>query len=222
MNIKKTSRKTPIRRKTTGRGQSDAGRSTREAIVSAAERLLINQGYASFSLPAVARELGISHGNLNYYFPTRQSLLETLIEHLLGKYHARFLLMRSPTNVAATASIGNLIDWLLDDAVSRQTNRLFRELWAMANHDRYVATALNRLQDVAVRQIVDVVGGSSGHANLAQLETASFLLAIIVDGATASFGTRRQSDPRVVSVRRMAKKTLTDLLEQEPGNRATD
>ncbi len=198
-----------------GRGQSTAGRVTRAAIVKAAARVLVDEGYASFSLPAVAGKLGISHGNLNYYFPTRQALLETLIEHLLGKYQNRFVLMRNSASTGAADSVGDLINWLLDDAMSRRTSRLFRELWAMANHHRYVADALNRVQDHAVRQIIEALGGSTaGGAATTQLEAATFLLVILVEGFTASFGTRSRSDPRIRRVRQMAKEVLTGRLEQ--------
>lgn len=212
-----TARQRTGRKTIPARGQSTAGRVTRAAIIGAAARVLVDEGYASFSLPSVAQKLGISHGNLNYYFPTRQALLETLIEHLLGKYHNRFVLMRNSAHTGATDatnSVGDLIDWLLDDAVSRRTNRLFRELWAMANHHRYIADALNRLQDDAVRQIIEALGGTVGGAATMQLEAASFLLAILVDGVTTSFGTRRRSDPRIRRVRQMAKEVLTALLEQ--------
>lgn len=207
------------RKTISARGQSTAGRVTRAAIVGAAARVLVDEGYASFSLPTVAQELGISHGNLNYYFPTRQALLETLIEHLLGKYQNRFVLMRNSVHTGAANSVGDFIDWLLDDAVSRRTNRLFRELWAMANHHRYIADALNRLQDDAVRKIIEALGGTVGDAATMQLESASFLLAILVDGVTTSFGTRSRSDPRIQRVRQMAKEVLTSLLEQTSNTR---
>jgi AcrR family transcriptional regulator len=61
-------------------GQSyRVGRIKREAILRAAEATLITHGHARFTVERVAARLNISPGNLNYYFPTKASLLEALI-----------------------------------------------------------------------------------------------------------------------------------------------
>jgi AcrR family transcriptional regulator len=212
--MKPTARRRTDPRTVGRRGRSSAGRVRRETIIEAAAQLLVEKGYASFSLPGVARMVGISHGNLNYYFASRKALLETLIGHLLGKYHDRLALMRTSTSSTSRRSIGELIDWLLDDAISPETNRLFRELWAMANHHRFVANALNRLQDDAVRELIGVLGVAAGDVATAELEAAAYLLAAVIDGTTTSFGSRTRSDARFARMRQAARSALISLLER--------
>ena len=48
-------------------------------ILSATLELLVDEGYSKISLAAVARRLGMSSGNLQYYFPTRDSLLRSAL-----------------------------------------------------------------------------------------------------------------------------------------------
>ncbi|MDO4732807.1 MAG: TetR/AcrR family transcriptional regulator [Bacillota bacterium] len=55
-------------------------RPTRELIVQSSMRLFLEQGYSETSCARIAQELGISPGNLTFYFPTKEHLLSELVE----------------------------------------------------------------------------------------------------------------------------------------------
>lgn len=59
--------------------QSPKGETRRQAIIREARRLLLKDGYVSLSLRHIATNLGISVGNLQYYFPTKDSLVQASI-----------------------------------------------------------------------------------------------------------------------------------------------
>ncbi len=69
-----------------------------EALLDAAERLLVSVGYASLSTRLVAKEAGVNHGlvHVHYYFGSMESLLlrvlerftDQLIEHQRAMYAA--------------------------------------------------------------------------------------------------------------------------------------
>ena len=59
--------------------KSSKGEERREAIEAAARRMLLDEGYAGVSLRRIATKLGISVGNLQYYFPTKDDLIESVI-----------------------------------------------------------------------------------------------------------------------------------------------
>ncbi|MEM8587996.1 MAG: TetR/AcrR family transcriptional regulator [Pseudomonadota bacterium] len=59
--------------------KSSKGEERREAIEAAARRMLLDEGYAGVSLRGIATKLGISVGNLQYYFPTKDDLVESVI-----------------------------------------------------------------------------------------------------------------------------------------------
>ena len=59
--------------------KSSKGEERREAIEAAARRMLLDEGYAGVSLRRIATKLGISVGNLQYYFPTKDDLVESVI-----------------------------------------------------------------------------------------------------------------------------------------------
>lgn len=58
-------------------------------IVNAGAALLLEEGFSSLTKRRIAHRLGISHGNVSYYFPTRESLWHAVIDFELGKYYER-------------------------------------------------------------------------------------------------------------------------------------
>lgn len=62
------------------------GERTRQLIVLAATRLLLEGGGFDFTLRAVAREAKIGVSNLQYYFPDRQELLRAVMAPVVESY----------------------------------------------------------------------------------------------------------------------------------------
>ncbi len=68
----------------------------KEALLDAAERLLVEVGYAAITTRRVAREAGVNHGLVHYYFGSMENLFaetlerftERLIERQRAMYHA--------------------------------------------------------------------------------------------------------------------------------------
>lgn len=59
--------------------------STKQTILEKAKILFNETGYQSTTLRQIALELGMSQGNLNYHFKTKQDLLEALYDELVAK-----------------------------------------------------------------------------------------------------------------------------------------
>ncbi len=58
-------------------------------IVNAGASLLLEEGFSSLTKRRIAKRLGISHGNVSYYFPTRESLWHAVIDFELKEYYQR-------------------------------------------------------------------------------------------------------------------------------------
>ena len=58
---------------------SPKGLARRESIVAKARQVLLKEGYPGLSLRSIASQLGISVGNLQYYFPTKDDLVEAVL-----------------------------------------------------------------------------------------------------------------------------------------------
>lgn len=70
------SKKRPIPRK---EPSQDRSRATVDAIVDAAARILVKDGYDAFTTNRVAEKAGVSIGSLYQYFPNKEALLSELM-----------------------------------------------------------------------------------------------------------------------------------------------
>jgi len=77
--------------KTAENGKVREGRSTREAILKAASRLIHVHGYNHTSLDDVLRESGVGKGNLYYYFKSKEDLGYAILDQIIGSFLERML-----------------------------------------------------------------------------------------------------------------------------------
>ena len=119
--------------------QNRSGAATRTKIVEAAIAVLSEKGYAGFTMQAVADGAGVFYGNVTHHYPTRDKLIDAMLEAILEGYRARFDDLIASLEACKDGPIRPLVTLLIDDAVSKQTGRLFPQLWALAAHLPHVA-----------------------------------------------------------------------------------
>lgn len=67
---------------------------TPERILAAGRRIFNQKGYAATTLTEIAKEVGISQGNLTYHFPTKRELVERLVREVQAETKARRATLR--------------------------------------------------------------------------------------------------------------------------------
>src|SRR3712207_7648257 len=60
--------------------------STRDGILLAADRVVVEGGVSGLTLEAVAREAGISKGGLLYHFPSKEALISGMVGRLVDGF----------------------------------------------------------------------------------------------------------------------------------------
>jgi AcrR family transcriptional regulator len=178
--------------------------------------VLIECGHASFTIERVGKKLGISPGNVNYYFPTRASLLETLIVFTLSEYRRRARSAGEPFNTGTREGLGEMLRWLMEDAVSHETNRLFRELWSLSVADPRIAKAMDTFYARSVRaHLRRLTDRSTVSHDSQRLEAIVILMHLLSEGATVVFGMKPQARATFERVRAVAHEAFMSLLQPE-------
>ncbi|MDO9002395.1 MAG: TetR/AcrR family transcriptional regulator [Aquabacterium sp.] len=142
------------------RGLTGKGHERRLQILHAATQQLIEAGYAGFSTRQVAERLGLRLSNVQYYFPTREALLEALLAGVLADALAEF--GRHP----AEHDLASLVRFVLAGQTP-QACRLFLELWALAARDAGARSAMDGFYlayrkeiEQAVAKVAPGIGGA--------------------------------------------------------------
>ncbi len=164
---------------------------SRQRILDAAVRCLVEQGYAAASTVQIQERAGVSRGRLLHHFPSRDELLVAAAEHLAA---TRVAALRGESAAAITAADGDPAR--IDQAVEQMWPTFHQpyfwaavELWIAARHNDEIRTILGPMERRLYRDIrqslaslfgadVRVQRSAAGDPHLAQWkETAHTLLA---------------------------------------------
>jgi AcrR family transcriptional regulator len=69
--------------------KTEARTTAEDALLDAAERLLVDVGYAGMTTRRIAEEAGVNHGLVHYYFGSNESLMVRALERFTDRLIAR-------------------------------------------------------------------------------------------------------------------------------------
>ena len=190
-----------------------------ERILDCAREVLVRQGYTGFTVRAVAEAAVISPGNLAYHFPSKQYLLRAVVEHMVAGYATQFEELLTNTKLSPDQGLKSLTQWLLADAVTEESVRTFRELWAISLHDDVVREAIDDLYNDLMSGVLELLQRSNPDVELQTLQEVVQILALFSEGSIVLYGTCKD---RVVPHDHMIKLVLKllDLHAPELGSDA--
>ncbi len=162
------------------------GEASRERILEAAERVLARDGYHALSTRRVAQECSISAGNLTYYFPTKNALIEALMEAIYDRYERRYSELAYGDG-QDSSDLADRISAMLRDAVDNEATGLFLELWVMARHDAFASQVVNKLYERSAHAIAEAMSKERPDFSNRELLKAAYFLATLIDGVGAVF-----------------------------------
>lgn len=101
---------------------------TRNEIIQTACELFFEKGYSATSPKLIAAELGISSGNLTYYFPTKENLL-TVVVHMLCQFQWKLLGIEVERGID---SVGSVCLEMMTVAAACQEDEIARDFFTAA------------------------------------------------------------------------------------------
>ncbi len=126
-------------------------------------------------------------------------------------------------SVPADRKFKALIEWLMADAITVESNRLFRELWAMSLHDRFLARALDGFYDEAIERIAQMLCHADPALGRESALVIAHLVGVISEGTGVIYGTRLNRSASHADVQALAVQLLTGAARDAASNvRTTD
>jgi len=115
----------------------------KDQILQAAIEIIASDGYANLSMRALARASGMKLGALQYHFRTWEDLLHALAAFIAEEYERAFDAL---TENSTSPGLRETVRFLLFDTpadATLQADRLFPQLWAMAQDEPVVQELLD-------------------------------------------------------------------------------
>ncbi|NNC18188.1 TetR/AcrR family transcriptional regulator [Corallococcus exiguus] len=153
-----------------------------ERILDATMEVLAGDGYAGLSLRVVAQRAGVSLGNLQYYFPTKQDVVRALLARYLEQALQRVRERMAGGGSEPVQRLRLAVDAILEDQDSPHACQFFAELWAMAARDTMVADTLTVFYAGYRAGVVELLRELSPDLTPARRDRRAALLVALFEG----------------------------------------
>lgn len=156
------------------------GRAKVQALLGIARRLFIEGGYAEMTMRRVADEAGISLSNVQHYFPTRESLLQALLESVMNSYDPAYLDEAGDT--PPRAKLEAAVRYLLQDIKNPESEKLFVEIWSLATRDPIGRAIFDRMYTHHRRNLGRLVAAANPALDERTVQQRAALVAMQIEG----------------------------------------
>jgi AcrR family transcriptional regulator len=187
------------------------GAETVDLILKAALEVLLDEGAGGFSLRRIAAKCGMKVGNLSYHFPRKEALIQLMLEELLDSYSQLLDRTVRQPGLSAEHRLAGVIDMCLDDIQSKRTTHLFTELWALANHNAFVADRVEAFYRRVHEVISEYVRELNPVLKPDEVQVVALYISASMEGTTPFLGYGKPWHAQMGRIRNLSTKMLVHL-----------
>lgn len=187
------------------------GSDTVDTILKAALDVLIEEGASAFTLRRIASECGLKVGNVSRHFPRKEMLVQVLLEELLGPSEGEVKRRIASTGMPPEEALALVIGGSLDEIQTKKMTHLFTELWAMANHNEFVAERVEMVYRYVHGLIATYVAELNPALSPEEVEIVSVYISASIEGSTMLAGYGKPWSALMPQLKGVAVKFLVNL-----------
>ncbi len=154
-------------------------------IVESGVDILRTEGFTALTKRRIAKRLGISDGNVSYYFPTRESLWQGVIEYELKTYYEKHYRTFKAAHDDPEGRFDEFVRLWFQEYEDRELRIFFAQLLAFAEVSEFVAKQRDEIYqiffDETESRIRDLDPGLSDN----ELQTRTTLVMAMLEGLHA-------------------------------------
>ena len=187
------------------------GKIRRQQIIDAAKQTLIEGGSSSLVLRDVADQIGITHGNLQYYFPTKDDLLIAIFDQAVEKYTDSMKVAVSETSTRK-GRLDAIIDAGIKELNTPETS-LWRMMMSLADHNPDMASILKKENDLYEQVVAEELKLISPNLSVQRRRHIARIIHAILDGLGIQFSYEDPESPEMRALASEIKVALFAILE---------
>ena len=192
------------------------------SILDAARELFMEAGYGGFTMRKVAGRAGITIGNLNYYYRTKEDLLRDLLEYVINDYLEEFDRRRQIAGHSPEKQLLAVLKFWIDDLNTAETTSFFPELWALGNHDPYIADLLDDLYAKARLPLNELIPQINPTLTRKEAERMALFMCAAMEGLTVFVGNDKSWANQLEEIKRITIRNFLDMIKNTKGKRKQD
>lgn len=196
-----------------GTGAYEKGRARVVEILEAALDILLDKGYRAISIRRIAEACGITVGNVTYYYPTKAALIKDLLDSVVESYMDIFNHIQEDPLLTAEEKFIEVVRTVLQDIQTKKTTHLFPEIWALANHDRFVADRVDELYVKARMILNELIPQLNPRLSEKEREVVALFVSASLEGTTMFAGYKKPWGPSMPMLEGIAVKALLECVK---------
>ena len=154
-------------------------------IMETGVEILRQEGFTALTKRRIAKRLGISDGNVSYYFPTRESLWKGVIEYELKSYYEKdYSNFQAPID-DADARLEELVRLWFREYEDRDLRIFFSQLLAFAEVSEFVAAQRDEIYQRFFDETLNRVRAIDPTAGEDEINTRASLIVALLEGMHA-------------------------------------
>jgi AcrR family transcriptional regulator len=181
-------------------------------ILAEAKSLFIKGGYAEMTLRQVSERVGISLSNVQHYFPTREALLQGLLNEVMTSYDPVYT--RITTGISdPRESLEAVIRYLISDARNPETEKLFVEIWSLATRNEMARGIFDQMYSHHRRNLETLVAAANPSLSRRQVSLRAALIAMQIEGLMLLISDAKPRHAELAGIEAECVKTILRIVE---------
>jgi len=166
-------------------------------IMRAGVDILLQEGFTSLTKRKIANRLGISHGNVSYYFPTRESLWKAVIDYEFKAYYRKHHGESSLAEDDAQGRFDEFVGRWVDEYRDRELRIFFSQILAFSEVSKVVADLRDDMYETFFEETTARVRSlQAGDVDETEIEQRALTIIATLEGlhAVSAFRPEKFSD----------------------------
>jgi len=151
-------------------------------IARAGTEIVLEEGFASLTKRRVANRLGIAHGNVGYYFPTRELLWRAVVDYELSQIHDKYPSGLTTDTDDPQSSFDEYLSIYMISYENREFGYFFAHLEAYAEINPAVAKLRDEMYEGFLQRMVERVRPLCNGLDDEQIELRAITVMALFEG----------------------------------------
>lgn len=157
-------------------------------ILETAQSILVREGLANLSTRRVADELGISVGNLAYYFPSKDSLLQAMIENVIEGYDEELRKEFEVFPDDPRQRLEAFLEYIKEDTKKPEVQAFFYQFWGFSTHNQQAAETRRSMYEHFSMQLIVLLSDIHTTKKKSEIENMAFTILACLEGLHVIYG----------------------------------
>jgi AcrR family transcriptional regulator len=159
-----------------------------DEIIRTAKDIFITKGLANLTTRQVANNLCISVGNLHYYFPTKDALLQAIINSVIEDYDIDLKRESHQFPHSPNKRLEAFIRYMVSDAKKPDTRGFFYQFWGLSTHNAFAASLRHDMYEHFIQVTAGMLSDIHPKMSQKRIEGLALTMLTFVEGLHVTYG----------------------------------